>query len=395
VACDPTWLPAQLYADENDLLCGDCGEGIEFDSDVWAWAKLAASRAVYDVTGGKYPGRITTRIRPCRRACSSTAEWTRYRDLLTREHALPAVPVVVDAQPAPLLVNLWACRCDEDPCSCSVRDHLVLPYRPVCSVSQVMLDGEVFEDWVLQGGRLYRTDGKPWPSCNDLTKADTEPGTWSVTFTFGRTIPPEAAPLVAAYACELAHQACGHDCDLPDGVRVVSRPGIEYALVDYQWRSQKLTGFQPLDEWIVRDRGGVRRATERSRLWTRGRAQQARHRVESMVANPPPDVTGDGVMRETLYLRRNEDRTKTVEYPGRPVTHGRLTVKDVNGDVVVDELADIVSGVAVFNIPAGSWAMPPAGIGSWDMVVQVQGGGIDVVAAGPVRFYAGVAEPVF
>lgn len=391
--CGPLWLPAQPYADEDDLLC-ECA-GVDFDGPAWEWAKYAASRRVYEVTMGAWPGTMASKIRPCRRCCTTNAERLSMSDLLRRPRWPPALPYVIDDGPAPVLVNVWACECGLDPCTCTKRDAFVLPYRPVCEVTEVRLDGEVFTAWSLVGARLYRTDGLPWPTCN-AAAADTEPGTWSVSVTHGQGAPPEGKPLIAMFACELAKRACKQACELPDGVRVISRPGVEFAVVDYAYRDAVLTGFGPLDDWLNVMLGGVSRARERPRLWTRSRAAcRPTHRLESRRASPAVEVTGDGVMREVLHLRTNDDTTKTVSYPGRVIEGGHLTAKDALGNVVVDELANVTGGVATFEITAGSWAWPGAERGEWDMAIKLVGGGWEAIAGGPAVYHQGVATPVF
>jgi len=408
VSCGPEWLPAQPYATEDDLLC-DCVD-VDFDSDAWTWAVRAASRRVYEVTMGAFPGCMTSLIRPCRRFCSTPAERLSMMGLLQKARLPPALPYIVDDGPAPVLANLWACDCGFDPCTCTNLDALVLPYRPVHEVTEVKIDGEVFTDWKLVGARLYRTDGKRWPTCNDTTKPDTEPGTWSVTERWGTSLPPDGVPLVAAYACELARLACGSKkCALPDGLRVVSRPGVEYAVVDYGYRGQviggrsrsntlPLTGYNPLDDWLVVLLGGIGRAREAPRLWTARRARRGpSHRLESVIP-----TTGtfelDGVVRETLHVRSNEGLTKTVAYDGRAIEAGTLAINRPDGTPYLEEFATITDGAAVFDVPAASWPAPfplDGSVGKWDMIVKLVGGDWEAVAGGQARFHLGVAEPVF
>lgn len=396
MSCGPDWLPAQPYATEDDLLC-ECA-AIDFDDDVWAWAILAASRRVYEVTMGAFPGCMTSRIRPCRRFCRTTAERLSLMGLYAKGRLPPALPYIVDDGPAPVLANLWACECGLDPCTCTKLDALVLPYRPVNDVLEVKIDGVVFTDWQLVGARLYRTDGRPWPTCNDTTKPDTEAGTWSVTESWGTSLPPEGAPLVAAYACELAKMACKKKCDLPDGVRVISRPGVEYAVVDYRWRQDVLTGYPPLDDFLNVLLGGPRRARENPRLWTRRRAaRRPTHRLESVVSSTGTTEI-DGVMRETLHVRSNEALEKTVTYDGRDIEAGTLAINRPDDTPFIEEFATIVGGTAVFEITAASWPTPfplDGSVGRWDMIVKLVGGDWEAVAGGQVRFHVGVAEPVF
>jgi hypothetical protein len=306
---------------------------------------------------------------------------------------------VVDDAPAPVLVNLWACDCALDPCSCGPhRDAIVLPYRPVCEVVEVKVDGEVFTDWSLVGARLYRTDGLPWPSCQG-DGPDTEPGTWSVTFTHGEGVPSEGRPFIADYACQLAKRACKKPCDLPDGIRVVNRPGATYAVMDYEHRKANLTGYTPLDDWLVSILGGVKRAREYPRIWTRGRSRRpAAHRLEHQEATPMSPHQGDGVMRETLHVRSNGDLLKTVTFPGRDIEGGQLGIERADGSIYLTELADVIDGTAVFTVSAESWPDPfptHGEIGRWDMTVKLVAGGWEPVAGGAAYFHDGVAEPSF
>lgn len=395
MSCDPTWLPAQLYATEDDLLC-EC-KTVDTSGAAFQWALQMATRRVYEVTNGLFPGCFTTKIRPCRRLCRTLNERISTDDLLRRPHPLfPAMPYLIDGGPAPILANLWACDCGGDPCSCGHRDWIVLPYRPVQEVVEVKLDGVVFTDWQLVGAKLFRTDDKPWPTCNAM-EPDTEPGTWSVTEVHGTPLPPEGAPLIAAYACELAKRACKKPCDLPDGIRVVSRAGVEFAVVDTKYRDQNLTGFTQLDDWLVGLLGGLKRSREAPRMWTRRRAERARARVES-IKPMTSNVAPDGVMHETLHVRSNEGLQKTVSYPGQDIEAGRLTISIDDVQWIV-ELATVTDGEALFEIPADSWPDPfPADDttgGEWDLIVKIVGGDWEAVVGGPVRFHEGVSEPVF
>jgi hypothetical protein len=82
---------------------------------------------------------------------------------------------------------------------------------------------------------LVRLDpeGEAWPSCQDLTAADTAPDTFSVQFTYGID-PPAAGVLAAAtLACELALACAGSDsCRLPRRVQQITRDGVSMALLD-------------------------------------------------------------------------------------------------------------------------------------------------------------------
>jgi hypothetical protein len=61
-------------------------------------------------------------------------------------------------------------------------DQLVLPQRPVESVSQVMVNALVLDDWVLSGDRLLRNGG--WHRLPGTTTFP-DPGLAQVTYTHG------------------------------------------------------------------------------------------------------------------------------------------------------------------------------------------------------------------
>lgn len=268
--------PCSPYATADDLVCdGTCGdldltdEAEGGDLEKFNQALRWASDRIYAVTNGRWGGVCSAVIRPdvlvCRRA-----DFARERDaLLTSRHPYPAYPVLVDADVTATFVNVWVCGCDDHPCGCSTRRAVRLPWLPVQSVTEVLIDGVVFTDWRLIVGtnELERTDGLPWPA-QDRLVADGQPGSWSVEFMHGVPMPAEGVPLTAAFACELWKRACGGACSLPDGVRVLSRPGIEYMLIDWAYRDQNLTGFAPLDDWLIGQLGGLGQSRTRPRMWT-------------------------------------------------------------------------------------------------------------------------------
>src|SRR5262249_15263105 len=113
-------------------------------------------------------------------------------------------------------------------CSCSVVSEALLP-APVASVSQVKVDGVVLDpsayrvdDW----RKLVRLDGQQWPICNDLTKNDTETGTWSVTLSFGEDIGTLGNMALGELATQFAKLlACDTSCMLPKPVQQIVRQG--------------------------------------------------------------------------------------------------------------------------------------------------------------------------
>jgi hypothetical protein len=121
-------------------------------------------------------------------------------------------------------------------CSCSSVSEVELP-GPVYDVTQVKVDGDILtegtdyrvDDWRL----LVRLGGESWPLCNDLNLADTEDGTWSVTYRRGEPLPELGKLALGALTVEFAKLfLCSSDCKLPKPVQSLSRQGVSLTFVD-------------------------------------------------------------------------------------------------------------------------------------------------------------------
>lgn len=143
--------------------------------------------------------------------------------------------------PRPLFLNgVWlnlTCGngCADDSCSCSYVSEAILP-EPVTSVTQVKVDGVVLSSTAYRVDdfrKLVRVDGGQWPLCNDLTKDDTQTGTWSVTVQFGEAVPTLGQLALGELACQLAKLLSGNpDCELPSPVQQLVRQGVTMNFID-------------------------------------------------------------------------------------------------------------------------------------------------------------------
>jgi hypothetical protein len=98
---------------------------------------------------------------------------------------------------------------------------------------------------------LVRTDGQKWPRCNDLTKDDTQAGTWSVTALYGQTVPVGGQLAVGELACELMRAMNGEDCRLPTGLQSLARQGVTINFADLgSLMKDGITGFDLVDRFI-------------------------------------------------------------------------------------------------------------------------------------------------
>lgn len=184
------------------------------------YAVSMATRVLWALSGRRF-GTCTTTLRPCRRDCYDAWPWgwTQWGG----DTGFASTPFGDWRFWFPL-----SCGQCLGPCGCTSVSEVVLP-TPVSEIVTVRLDGvAVTGIYRVDNNRLLvRTDGLPWPTCNDLSKNDTEAGTWSVTASYGEDIPDAARLAMGELACEILKASSGQECKLPAGIRSVVRQGVE------------------------------------------------------------------------------------------------------------------------------------------------------------------------
>jgi hypothetical protein len=164
----------------------------------------------------------------------------------------------------------WCCNADEaDP------KVLSLWHYPVVEVTDVTIDGTtlapskyVIEDWRW----LRRLDGADWPVGQDWTVPEGSPGTWSITYRWGSTVPVLGQQAAGILACEMVKASCGMECALPEHVTSVVRQGIAVSFTDPgELLVDGRTGLYLVDLFLMtvnpgklRNRARVFRADERN-----------------------------------------------------------------------------------------------------------------------------------
>lgn len=220
-------------------------------------ATTMAAEVLFALSGRRFSLCEMT-IRPCRRDCFDSGwatggwwEWGSY--------------------PRPALIrgqwyNIACGGCGGD-CSCSSVSEVVLP-GPVYDVVEVKVDGEILTegtDYRLDNDRLLvRLGGEQWPTCNDLNLADTEVGTWSVTFRNGEPLTTLGQAAVGVLATEFTKLLlCDDSCQLPKPVQSISRQGVNITFLDpNEMFADRRTGLYLPDLFIstYNPHGLVRRA---------------------------------------------------------------------------------------------------------------------------------------
>lgn len=213
-------LPCQSWATQADL-CTPCDD-YSVDSGLMDTYLTVASEILYALSGRQFPGECSETVRPCTRRSYASFPFLK--------------PVNISGR---WEFPIAACSCNlPDNCGCGELRSIRLGRWPIVEVTEVKVDGAVLDP------TLYRVDedeylvrlrdaddsNPGWPCCQDLTRADTEDDTFSVTFTYGRNPPQSGIQAAAVLACEL-YRACDPEafegeCRLPANVIQVARQGV-------------------------------------------------------------------------------------------------------------------------------------------------------------------------
>lgn len=120
-------------------------------------------------------------------------------------------------------------------CSCTVIYEVKMP-QPIQRITQILIDGEIMPTGsyrVYDYEMLIRTDGSPWPMCNDLNKDETEVGTWAVDVVLGTSVPKLGQLAVGELALELINACVDQSaCRLPKPVQQIVRQGVSLTFLD-------------------------------------------------------------------------------------------------------------------------------------------------------------------
>ena len=193
---------------------------------VSGWALQAATEVLWAKSGRQFDTCEIT-LRPCRDDCfGGTWPWGETWNQWGTTWPYPY-------NYAGQWFNLGCGGCPGQ-CSCTVLHTVELP-APVGEITEVRVDGVALPTTayrVYDHRTLVRTDGQPWPLCNDLNKSDTEVGTWSVTFVAGTAVPALGRLAVGELARELALACVGEACRLPSPVQQIVRQGVSLTFLD-------------------------------------------------------------------------------------------------------------------------------------------------------------------
>lgn len=233
-----------------DQVAECCNADVGTETALFEDAALAASEVLYWLTGGMYTGTCEVEgARPCATGCSCWGEIVS-----------PAQSPAYAVDQAQWSWGFWGWGwgwgwegCSGELCSCGSLSRALLDGYPVVGITEVKIDGVVIDPsgyrldqnrWLV---RLADADGNVqfWPGCQRLDLDDDQPGTWSVSYSYGIAPPAVGEMAAAQLACEIYKACANQTCLLPAGVTEVTRQGITirrapfvtWAFVNGGWQS--------------------------------------------------------------------------------------------------------------------------------------------------------------
>lgn len=221
------------------------------DPSVVAAAADTAVGVLWALTGRRF-GTCPVEARPCPPDT-----------ILPAGNPLTAGPGWVPHLDAGTITNQPACQA----VSCQRDGAIVLP-GPVHQLLGMDVEGTevALSSLVLDGDRLYRRDGLPWPDQN-LARPSGEEGTWAVRYLRGEPVPAGGNRMVGLLAAEFISACTTGRCQLPRRTTQVQRQGVTVTMVDPQdIYASGATGLTEVDLWIRAH--NPHRMTQRSTVWS-------------------------------------------------------------------------------------------------------------------------------
>lgn len=203
------------------------------ETDVQDRSLMLATSSLLTLTYNRV-GTCPVTVRPCPAEATCGCAWSPYN-----------------------LDGVWYNSC---PCRsrCEPPCEIDLP-GPVGFIKRIMIDGVEHDpasgDWRVDEGHYLVWQGTgdcPFPETNDLSKPDTEVGTYSITYSRSYPVAQDGRLAVALLAQEFA-KACAPKgkCSLPKGVTNVVRSGVSFT-IEAGLFPGGLTGIEIVDQFILK-----------------------------------------------------------------------------------------------------------------------------------------------
>jgi hypothetical protein len=218
--------PCTAWIDAADVAaCCDADIGTDFV--LFESAAVQASQFLHQLSGRQFTGSCRKTVRPC------TDRWCDFQ-VLSRGHIINGGGWGPTGWGWGQTGWNWP---SFSGCGCQPLSRILLSGYPVTSIVSVRIDGDLVDDttYRLDEHRYLTRVRDPldpdtaltWPSCQMLDLADTEDGTFSVTYMHGADPPALGEAAAAQLACQFYKACTGDgDCLLPAGTTRATRQGI-------------------------------------------------------------------------------------------------------------------------------------------------------------------------
>jgi len=249
MAAPPTEVPCEQWTTPEEV--AECCPDLDPMYDLTGVIAFA-SAILFRLSGRQFPGECERTVWPCKGdncGCDPCSDDYGFSTGLGNDwwwgwHAYPSWPV---RTPAGTWINCGP-KCDT--CCIPTVD---LP-STVNEIVEIVIDGEVLDPdaYAIQAyRRVARVDGGSWPCVNDLTGDVGDPGTWTITYRYGKPVPADGRFAASKFACELAKNNCGGDSCLPQRLKEITRQGVEMAFADpLEFLDHNQTGIYEVDMWL-------------------------------------------------------------------------------------------------------------------------------------------------
>ena len=143
--------------------------------------------------------------------------------------------------------------------ACAPLSEVNIP-GPVGYIESMLIDGVAVDfslgnDWRLDDGHKLVWQGagpSPIPATQDFNKPDSQPGTWSITYSRSYPVLADGRIAVTKLALEFAKASLPRGkCSLPRGVTNVVRQGVSFA-IEAGLFPNGLTGIDDVDQYILK-----------------------------------------------------------------------------------------------------------------------------------------------
>lgn len=237
--CDPWVTPADVRGCCTKVNCADPADPVT-DEEIQESIDFA-SEILYLATAQQF-GVCTAELRPCVESeCGCYAGWYGGTEVYSANELGYG--------------GMCGCSC------CDGYKRIDLGLWPIQSVDSIDIAGTTITDQSLFHIEDYRflawTPQAPnylsrsWPACQDRDRPKGAPNTFTIDVTYGIPVPAAGKRAARLLACEYLALCRGEICALPNGVRGITKQGVQFDMTDpAELRKLGLFGINAVDVFL-------------------------------------------------------------------------------------------------------------------------------------------------